>query len=144
MSLSVCFSLKLVITYFLFWGCTAFSFIGQQLHYPDVCVCPHSVQAGDLYERIRNNQKALECYRKGNAFTKGKSTAIVSINIPVLYFRRLNYKNCMFTVFSEICNTSDLRNKSSKSCVKHENSWNMLSASTQWISRYSVSVSCFL
>lgn len=32
-----------------------------------------SDQAGDLYEKIRNNQRALECYCKGGAFRKGKS-----------------------------------------------------------------------
>ena len=32
-----------------------------------------SEQAGDLYEKIRNNQRALECYCKGGAFRKGKS-----------------------------------------------------------------------
>lgn len=31
-----------------------------------------SDQAGDLYEKIRNNQRALECYCKGGAFRKGK------------------------------------------------------------------------
>lgn len=30
-------------------------------------------QAGDLYEKIRNNQRALECYCKGGAFRKGKT-----------------------------------------------------------------------
>lgn len=30
-----------------------------------------SDQAGDLYEKVKNNQRALECYCKGGAFRKG-------------------------------------------------------------------------
>lgn len=30
-------------------------------------------QAGDLYEKIRKNQRAVECYCKGGAFRKGKN-----------------------------------------------------------------------
>ncbi|XP_026856898.2 intraflagellar transport protein 172 homolog isoform X1 [Electrophorus electricus] len=32
-------------------------------------------RAGDLFERIRNNQRALECYRTGNAFRKAVELA---------------------------------------------------------------------
>ncbi|XP_076872854.1 intraflagellar transport protein 172 homolog [Brachyhypopomus gauderio] len=32
-------------------------------------------RAGDLFERIRNNQRALECYRRGNAFRKAVELA---------------------------------------------------------------------
>ncbi|KAM6965091.1 intraflagellar transport protein 172 homolog [Aplochiton taeniatus] len=32
-------------------------------------------RAGDLYEKIRNNQRALDCYRKGNAFRKAVELA---------------------------------------------------------------------
>ncbi|XP_030627149.1 intraflagellar transport protein 172 homolog [Chanos chanos] len=32
-------------------------------------------RAGDLYERIRNNHRALECYRKGSAFRKAVELA---------------------------------------------------------------------
>lgn len=39
-----------------------------------VCFSVCWVQAGDLYEKIRNNQRALECFRKGGAFRKGNQT----------------------------------------------------------------------
>ncbi|KAF7654055.1 hypothetical protein LDENG_00075250, partial [Lucifuga dentata] len=35
-------------------------------------------RAGDLYEKIRSNQKALECYRKGSAFRKAVELARVA------------------------------------------------------------------
>lgn len=40
---------------------------------PSYSADPLCVQAGDLYEKIRNNQRALECYCKGGAFRKGES-----------------------------------------------------------------------
>lgn len=33
---------------------------------------PPPWQAGDLFKRTSNNQRALDSYRKGNAFKKGE------------------------------------------------------------------------
>uniref|UniRef100_A0A8C2A4T1 Intraflagellar transport 172 n=1 Tax=Cyprinus carpio TaxID=7962 RepID=A0A8C2A4T1_CYPCA len=41
-------------------------------------------RAGDLFERTRNNQKALECYRKGNAFKKAVDLARVAFPAEVV------------------------------------------------------------
>uniref|UniRef100_A0A673MHL4 Intraflagellar transport protein 172 homolog n=1 Tax=Sinocyclocheilus rhinocerous TaxID=307959 RepID=A0A673MHL4_9TELE len=41
-------------------------------------------RAGDLFERTRNNQKALECYRKGNAFKKAMDLARVAFPAEVV------------------------------------------------------------
>ncbi|XP_051954406.1 intraflagellar transport protein 172 homolog [Xyrauchen texanus] len=41
-------------------------------------------RAGDLFERIRNNQRALDCYRKGNAFKKAVDLARVAFPAEVV------------------------------------------------------------
>uniref|UniRef100_A0A672S037 Intraflagellar transport protein 172 homolog n=1 Tax=Sinocyclocheilus grahami TaxID=75366 RepID=A0A672S037_SINGR len=41
-------------------------------------------RAGDLFERTRNNQRALECYRKGNAFKKAVDLARVAFPAEVV------------------------------------------------------------
>ncbi|KAL2082479.1 hypothetical protein ACEWY4_022297 [Coilia grayii] len=41
-------------------------------------------RAGDLFERIRNNQRALECYRKGSAFRKAVELARVAFPSDVV------------------------------------------------------------
>ncbi|XP_031437803.1 intraflagellar transport protein 172 homolog isoform X2 [Clupea harengus] len=41
-------------------------------------------RAGDLFERIRNNQRALDCYRKGNAFRKAVELARVAFPADVV------------------------------------------------------------
>ncbi|XP_076011253.1 intraflagellar transport protein 172 homolog [Genypterus blacodes] len=41
-------------------------------------------RAGDLYEKIRNNQKALECYRRGSAFTKAVELARLAFPAEVV------------------------------------------------------------
>ncbi|XP_016326231.1 intraflagellar transport protein 172 homolog [Sinocyclocheilus anshuiensis] len=41
-------------------------------------------RAGDLFERTRNNEKALECYRKGNAFKKAVDLARVAFPAEVV------------------------------------------------------------
>ncbi|XP_037541130.1 intraflagellar transport protein 172 homolog [Nematolebias whitei] len=41
-------------------------------------------RAGDLYEKIRNNQRALECYCKGGAFRKAVELARVSFPAEVV------------------------------------------------------------
>uniref|UniRef100_A0A3Q3IYM6 Intraflagellar transport protein 172 homolog n=1 Tax=Monopterus albus TaxID=43700 RepID=A0A3Q3IYM6_MONAL len=41
-------------------------------------------RAGDLYEKIRNNQKALECYRKGAAFRKAVELARLAFPAEVV------------------------------------------------------------
>uniref|UniRef100_A0A668A2T2 Intraflagellar transport protein 172 homolog n=1 Tax=Myripristis murdjan TaxID=586833 RepID=A0A668A2T2_9TELE len=41
-------------------------------------------RAGDLYEKIRNNQRALECYRKGNAFRKAVELARIAFPADVV------------------------------------------------------------
>uniref|UniRef100_A0A8C9QX79 Intraflagellar transport protein 172 homolog n=1 Tax=Scleropages formosus TaxID=113540 RepID=A0A8C9QX79_SCLFO len=40
--------------------------------------------AGDLFEKIRNNQRALDCYRKGNAFRKAVELARVAFPSDVV------------------------------------------------------------
>uniref|UniRef100_A0AAY4EJK5 Intraflagellar transport 172 n=1 Tax=Denticeps clupeoides TaxID=299321 RepID=A0AAY4EJK5_9TELE len=41
-------------------------------------------RAGDLFEKIRNNQRALDCYRKGNAFRKAVELARVTFPADVV------------------------------------------------------------
>ncbi|KAG1963505.1 intraflagellar transport protein [Pimephales promelas] len=41
-------------------------------------------RAGDLFERTRNNQRALECYRKGNAFKKAVDLARIAFPAEVV------------------------------------------------------------
>uniref|UniRef100_A0A4W5KBN0 Intraflagellar transport protein 172 homolog n=1 Tax=Hucho hucho TaxID=62062 RepID=A0A4W5KBN0_9TELE len=41
-------------------------------------------RAGDLFEKIRNNQRALDCYRKGNAFRKAVELARVAFPADVV------------------------------------------------------------
>uniref|UniRef100_A0A8C9LSK7 Intraflagellar transport protein 172 homolog n=1 Tax=Piliocolobus tephrosceles TaxID=591936 RepID=A0A8C9LSK7_9PRIM len=41
-------------------------------------------RAGDLFEKIHNPQKALECYRKGNAFTKAVELARLAFPVEVV------------------------------------------------------------
>uniref|UniRef100_A0A3P8XGI6 IF140/IFT172/WDR19 TPR domain-containing protein n=1 Tax=Esox lucius TaxID=8010 RepID=A0A3P8XGI6_ESOLU len=41
-------------------------------------------RAGDLFERIRNNQRALDCYRKGNAFRKAVELARMAFPADVV------------------------------------------------------------
>ncbi|XP_073712376.1 intraflagellar transport protein 172 homolog [Misgurnus anguillicaudatus] len=41
-------------------------------------------RAGDLFERIKNNQRALDCYRKGNAFKKAVDLARVTFPAEVV------------------------------------------------------------
>ncbi|KAJ8009128.1 hypothetical protein DPEC_G00085660 [Dallia pectoralis] len=41
-------------------------------------------RAGDLFERIRNNQRALDCYRKGNAFLKAVELARLAFPADVV------------------------------------------------------------
>uniref|UniRef100_A0A8C2ZEP1 Intraflagellar transport protein 172 homolog n=1 Tax=Cyclopterus lumpus TaxID=8103 RepID=A0A8C2ZEP1_CYCLU len=41
-------------------------------------------RAGDLYERIRNNQRALECYCKGDAFRKAVELARLAFPVEVV------------------------------------------------------------
>uniref|UniRef100_A0A8C9HWM4 Intraflagellar transport protein 172 homolog n=1 Tax=Piliocolobus tephrosceles TaxID=591936 RepID=A0A8C9HWM4_9PRIM len=41
-------------------------------------------RAGDLFERIHNPQKALECYRKGNAFMKAVELARLAFPVEVV------------------------------------------------------------
>uniref|UniRef100_UPI003AACFFE7 intraflagellar transport protein 172 homolog isoform X1 n=1 Tax=Centroberyx gerrardi TaxID=166262 RepID=UPI003AACFFE7 len=41
-------------------------------------------RAGDLYEKIRNNQRALECYCKGNAFRKAVELARLAFPADVV------------------------------------------------------------
>ncbi|XP_057208125.1 intraflagellar transport protein 172 homolog isoform X2 [Triplophysa rosa] len=41
-------------------------------------------RAGDLFERIRNNQRALDCYRKGSAFKKAVDLARVAFPAEVV------------------------------------------------------------
>ncbi|KAM3861396.1 intraflagellar transport protein 172 homolog [Diretmus argenteus] len=41
-------------------------------------------RAGDLYEKIRSNQRALECYRKGNAFSKAVELARLAFPADVV------------------------------------------------------------
>ncbi|KAM9354646.1 intraflagellar transport protein 172 homolog isoform 1-T1 [Pholidichthys leucotaenia] len=41
-------------------------------------------RAGDLYETIRNNQRALECYRKGGAFRKAVELARIAFPAEVV------------------------------------------------------------
>ena len=51
--------------------CILHNFLGIGVLYK--CMFFFSGQAGDLYEKIRNNQRALECFCKGGAFRKGKT-----------------------------------------------------------------------
>nr|XP_025839786.1 intraflagellar transport protein 172 homolog isoform X1 [Vulpes vulpes] len=41
-------------------------------------------RAGDLFEKIRNPQRALECYRKGNAFMKAVELARLAFPVEVV------------------------------------------------------------
>ncbi|XP_043931402.1 intraflagellar transport protein 172 homolog isoform X2 [Protopterus annectens] len=41
-------------------------------------------RAGDLFEKVRNHQKALECYRKGNAFRKAVELSRVAFPSEVV------------------------------------------------------------
>ncbi|KAG7460913.1 hypothetical protein MATL_G00203920 [Megalops atlanticus] len=41
-------------------------------------------RAGDLFERIRNHQRALDCYRKGNAFRKAVELARIAFPADVV------------------------------------------------------------
>ncbi|EMP37904.1 hypothetical protein UY3_04886 [Chelonia mydas] len=56
----------------------------QELHMWDECIVVAEAKAGDLFETIRNPQKALECYRKGCAFLKAVELARVAFPAEVL------------------------------------------------------------
>ncbi|XP_043365854.1 intraflagellar transport protein 172 homolog isoform X3 [Dermochelys coriacea] len=56
----------------------------QELHMWDECIVVAEAKAGDLFERIRNAQKALECYRKACAFLKAVELARVAFPAEVL------------------------------------------------------------
>lgn len=80
------------------------SFFFHQFHpvnflYPERILCSSvweycllsSEQAGDLYEKIRNNQRALECYCKGGAFRKGTAPRLSTTNYNIYILSK--YKN---------------------------------------------------
>uniref|UniRef100_A0A674II76 Intraflagellar transport 172 n=1 Tax=Terrapene triunguis TaxID=2587831 RepID=A0A674II76_9SAUR len=57
----------------------------EELWLPTAMVCHVALwRAGDLFETIRNPQKALECYRKGCAFLKAVELARVAFPAEVL------------------------------------------------------------
>ncbi|XP_053107178.1 intraflagellar transport protein 172 homolog isoform X2 [Hemicordylus capensis] len=47
----------------------------QELHMWDECISVAEAKAGELFEKIRNPQRALECYRKGSSFLKAVELA---------------------------------------------------------------------
>ena len=53
-------------------------FFLQRLFKMLICI----FQAGDLYEKIKNSSKAMECYRKGKAYKKGASLMVEFIILP--------------------------------------------------------------
>lgn len=75
----VIYNALFIILIHYFYGCASCAHLGS-LFRECVRVCVRE-QAGDLYENIRNNQRALECYCKGGAFRKGKTQSGLSLSL---------------------------------------------------------------
>ncbi|XP_048154931.1 intraflagellar transport protein 172 homolog isoform X3 [Corvus hawaiiensis] len=56
----------------------------QELHMWDECIVVAKAKAGDLFEKVGNPRKALECYGKGSAFLKAVELARLAFPAEVV------------------------------------------------------------